>query len=191
MALTLTTVPGEEPITLAEAKSHLRVTTDDDNALLEALISAARQLVETHTNRALITQTWQWRLDTFPSWGLRIPHAPLVSVSSIQYVDGDGATQTLATTEYTVDAKSDPGRITPAYGKSWPNTRWQMNAVIITFVAGYGNAAAVPYQIKQAMLLVLGELYERREAAIAGTIINEVPLGVRALLMPYTLIEYS
>src|SRR5688500_11691380 len=115
MALTRTAPPGTEPVTLDEAKAHLRVTTADDNTLITALIAAARQLVEDFTNRSLITQTWEWRLDAFPSWTLCVPQAPLVSVTSIQYVDPSGVTQVLANTEYLVDAQSQPGRITPAY----------------------------------------------------------------------------
>lgn len=190
MALTRTADAATEPVTLVEAKAHLRVTGIDDDTLIGTLITTARQFVENFTNRALITQTWEWRLDRFYPWTLIVPMAPLASVTSIQYVDGNGDTQTLALTEYTVDAKSDPARITPAYGKSWPATRYHINAVTITFTAGYGTASAVPSPIKQALLLVLAEMYERREAAIAGAPIIEIPLGVKALLMPYVVIEY-
>lgn len=190
MALTLNTAPAEEPVTLIEAKSHLRVTSTDDDTLITTLITVAREMAETFTNRVLITQTWEWRRDAFVPWTLEVPLAPLASVANIQYIDGNGDTQTLASTEYTVDANSEPGRITPAYGKFWPVTRYQINAVTITFVAGYGDAADVPTPIKQAILLIIGELYARREAAIAGAPIMEVPLGVKALLMPYALIEY-
>jgi uncharacterized phiE125 gp8 family phage protein len=114
--------------------------------------------------------------------------APLVSVTSIEYVDGAGATQILATTEYAViDAGSTtgPGRIVPAYGKSWPATRGMPNDVTIEFVAGYGAAADVPIQIQWAILLILGELYTRREAAIAGATIMQVPYNAEALMLPY------
>lgn len=190
MALIRTSDAATEPVTTAEAKTHLRVTGTDDDTYIGTLITAARQYVETFLNRALITQTWEWRLDGFSLWTLIVPMAPLISVTSIQYIDGEGTTQTLATTEYTVDAKSEPARIAPAYGKYWPATRYEMNAVTITFTAGYGAASAVPFQIKQAILLVIGHLYERREETITGTIIAEIPLGVQALLMPYVLIQY-
>ncbi len=190
MALTRTSDAATEPVTSTEAKTHLRVTGTDDDTLIGTLITAARQYVENYLNRSLITQTWEWRLDGFSPWTLIVPMAPLISVTSIQYVDGEGTTQTLASTEYTVDAKSEPGRITPAYGKSWPTTRYQMNAVTITFQAGYGAAAAVPSPIKQAVLLVIGEMYAHREASMVGAPIVELPLGVKALLMPYANIEY-
>lgn len=191
MALTLTVAPAEEPVTLAEAKAHLRVTDADSDTLITTLIKTARLMAEGFTNRAFVTQTWQWRLDGFFPWRISVPKGRLQSVSSIQYVDANGDTQTLASSDYSVDAKSDPGRIEPAYGKVWPTTRYQMNAVTITFVAGYGAASAVPEDIKHAMLLIIGELYERREEAIAGTIIGEVPLSSKRLLMPHTLIEFA
>ncbi len=190
MALTRTADAATEPVTLTEAKAHLRVTGTDDDTLIGTLITAARQYVENYLNRALITQTWEWRLDAFSPWTLIVPMAPLISVTSIQYVDGQGTTQTLAVTEYDVDAKSEPGRITPAYGKAWPAIRYQMNAVTITFSAGYGAASAVPSPIKQAILLVIGEMYAHREASMVAAPIIELPLGVKSLLLPYTVIEY-
>lgn len=190
MALTRTIDATTEPISLAEAKVHLNVTTADDDALISTLILQARQYAENFTNRAFITQTWELRLDMFTPWTLTIPMSPLVSVSSIQYIDGSGVTQTLASSEYTVDAKSEPGRITPAYGKNWPVTRYEMNAVTITFIAGYGAAADVPAPIKAAIKLIVAEMYKEREATIAGTIIAEVPLGVKTFLMPYVVTEY-
>lgn len=176
---------SDEPISLDDAKAHLRVTTTDEDDLIWSLVIAAREYAENYTHRAFITRTWEWRRDDFGCWVLQAPLSPLRSVSSIQYVDGQGDTQTLATTEYQVDASSTPGRIQPAYGKAWPATRPQMNAVTVTFVAGYGDAVDVPQQVKQALLLIIGEYYARREHAIVGAPIFEVPFSAKALLMPY------
>jgi uncharacterized phiE125 gp8 family phage protein len=87
----------------------------------------------------------------------------LQSVTSIIYVATDGTSTTLATTEYQVDATTEPGRVAPAYGKIWPVTRAQMSAVTVVFVAGYGAASAVPDLIKTAMRLLVGCWYEQRE----------------------------
>src|SRR5688572_21345135 len=149
MALVLVTAPTSEPIMVGETKDFLRVTGSDEDVLISGLITAARQTVDGRDgwlNRALITQTWDLVLDAFPSTTLtpiEVPLPPLQSVTSITYVDGNGATQTWSSVNYLVDSKSQPGRITPAHGESYPATRRIVNAVTVRFVAGYGGAAAV------------------------------------------------
>jgi uncharacterized phiE125 gp8 family phage protein len=104
-------------------------------------------------------------------------------------VDTGGTSTVQTSTDYTVDIKSTPGRIYPAYSKSWPATRWQRNAVTVRYVAGYGLPAAVPEGIKAAMKLLIGNWYEQREANIVGTIIGTVPLAVESLLWSYRHLE--
>lgn len=140
-------------------------TADPD---LTRLIVAARVSAERITRRALVTQTWDLFLDAFPGWELGVPKPPLQSVSSISYVDTNGTAQTLASDQYLVDIKGEPGRITPAYGLTWPSTRAQNNAVTVRFVAGYGAAGAVPDGIKNWMLLRIRQLYDNRGPTIAG-----------------------
>lgn len=182
--LAVVTPPAEEPLTLAEAKAHLRVDGSDQDPLIAALIGVAREHAEAITRRALVTQTLRLTLDCFAGWDIELPRAPLRSVTSIQYVDTDGATQTLSSAIYRVDAAAEPGRITPAFGEVWPATRAVTGAVIITFVAGFGAAAAVPQTIKQAMLLAIGHWYEHAEEVITGTIVASTPMGFDALLWP-------
>lgn len=191
--LSLVTAPTVEPVTKEEVRAHLRLDSDtaDEDAYLDVLIQTARETVEAHTRRALLAQTWDWKLDTFPCaqpWEL--PKAPLSSVTSITYLDGDGTTQTWALSNYTVLAPAGPrcmpGTIALAYGVTYPTVRAVPNAVTVRFVAGYGAAAtSVPAAIKSAVLLLVGELYARREVAIVGTIISEVPLSVSRLLASY------
>ncbi len=170
MGLKLITGPTEEPVSLAEAKAQLREKTTDNDTEITSLIPRARQYVEDFTHRALITQTWELALDAFPAWAICVPKAPLASVTSIQYVDVDGNTQMLASSDYVVDTKSEPGRITPAYGKSWPATLDGVNAVTITFTAGYGNAAAVPKPIVEAIELQVEILHDRPDEAYMAVI---------------------
>ncbi len=109
-------------------------------------------------------------------------------MSAITYVDNDGATQTLAADQYLVDAKSAPGRITPAYGLVWPVTRWQNNAVCVRFVAGYGAASAVPQGIKNWMLMRIATLWAQRAQLAIDTRITMVELPgdfMDGLLDPY------
>jgi len=193
MSLIRVTAPTAEPVTLDEAKQHLRVLGNDDDAYIIRLITAARHVVETNTARALITQTWDWKFGSFPCDGLNVPLAPLVSVTSISYVDIAGATVVWPAAQYAVldaGAVTATGRIVPAYGESWPSVRGLPNDIIVLFVAGYGDAATVPDEIRWAMLLIIGELYERREDALAGAVINTVPISAEYLLRPYRSVSF-
>lgn len=189
MGLQLVNAPEEEPVSLAEAKAHLRVTSADEEALISALIVAARAHAEAWTHRCFVTQTWELVLDCFPSWTLEFPNAPLASVESITYVDTAGEEQTLDAAEYQVDTKTDPGRLMPAYGLHWPATREQLNAVTIRFVCGYGDAEDVPAPIKAAILLIVGHLFRNREEN-SNFPLHELPLGADRLLAPYRVVRF-
>lgn len=182
--LTQTAPPSEEPLTLAEAKSHLRVDTADDDALIAALIAAARAEFEEQTFRQLVTATWQMRLDRFPPGqnALVIPRAPLQAISAITYTDTAGATQTLGAVNYAAEIDREPGLVRLAYGQSWPATRAQPNAVSVTFTAGYGAAAAVDELIKEALKLAIGAMYEFREDFLSGATIAKLPKGVDSIV---------
>jgi uncharacterized phiE125 gp8 family phage protein len=195
MALTLTTAPAAEPVTTAVAKSHLRVDLSTDDTLIDALILAAREMAEEYTRRALINQTWTWNLDRFPASSndaLLVPKAPLSSVSSIAYIDNEGDSQTWSSALYDVTTPAGPrcerGRIAPAYGEIWPTTRAQMDAVTITFVAGYGTASTdLPGPVIQAIQLIIGRLYEHREDVIVGQPAAMLPRGAESMLFGYRL----
>jgi uncharacterized phiE125 gp8 family phage protein len=180
MASKLITAPATEPVTVAEAKAHLRVDSADDDALITALIVAARQGAEHITGRALMPQTWELALDGFKDV-IGLQKAPLTSITSIKYLDTAGALQTMSASDYLLDSHSEPARVMPAYGTSWPSTRDQANAVLIRFIAGYADAATVPQEIKQWMLLRIGMLYENRESVATGVTLTELPFVDRLL----------
>lgn len=186
-AIKQTVAPTAEPLDIEEAKLHLRVTSDKENNLIAMLIKAARGAAESYTYRQLVTATFEWKLDTFPSDSevLRPPSPPLISVGSITYLDTAGASQTFSSASYSDDTHSEPGRIYLADNVSWPDTQSIQNAVTVTYNAGYGAASAVPEQIKQGMLIALGNWYENRESTISGTIIAKVPLSVESLWDPF------
>lgn len=191
MPSVLVNAPTAEPVSLAEAKLHLRVDDNADDALIAALITAARQHAEHDTRRPLVTQTWKLALDAFPDDVVTLDHAPVSAVVSVVYTDPDGASQTLGAGAYELDAITEPCRLVPAYGSSWPATRSQINAVAITYTCGYGAPEAVPESIKRWMLLRIGALYENREEVLTGRAITLAPLPfVDALLAPYRLLEY-
>ncbi len=165
MGLTLTSAPAAEPVSLAEAKLHCRVDLGDDDTLLTALITAARRLAEGQTGRALVTQTWKQTFDAFPLAAIALERPPLQSVTSVKYLDSAGVQQTLDAGAYTVHTSAQLGLVAPLPGTRWPTTQAHLEAVEVIFVAGYGNAATVPQEIKQWMLLQIGHWYAHREAA--------------------------
>ena len=153
-----------------------------ENDLIADLITAAREYAENFQHRCYITQTIELVLDEFPDDEIVVPRPPLIAVSSIKYTDTDGNQQTWDNANYTVDNKSHPGRIIPAYTKTWPATRDVPNAVTVTYTAGYGDATTdVPKRVKQAIKLLIGHLYENREATSEKQLAS-VPMAVEALL---------
>lgn len=189
--LSVVTAPAEEPVSLAEAKTHLRVEHDDDDAYISALISAARESAEQYLHRALITQTLKMSLDAFPAV-IRLPRSPVQSITSIQYVDDAGETQTLDASDYRLDKESIVARIEPAYGETWPTTRPVSNAVTVTFVAGYGAASAVPAPVKQAMKLHIGTYYDIVRANVAlGAVPAAMPQAADYLLGPFRVATHA
>ena len=185
MGLALITPPVGEPVTLAEAKKHLRITHTDEDEHIHGLIMAARQYAEEYTHRVLMPQTWDWTMDKLPA-AFDVPLPPLRSITSVKYIDTAGAEQTLASSVYAVDTASIRGRIVLAYGQVWPSTREQVGGVTVRIVAGY---TIVPQPIKMAMLMLIGHLYENRETTISGTIISNTPLATDTLLNPYRVIS--
>jgi len=155
----LITAPAVDPVTTAEAKTHLRVDHADHDTLIGTLIKSAVYYVENYTRRALITQTWDLFLDRFETEN-EIPLPSLQSVTTVKYLDDAGVQQTLAATGYKVDVASERGRVVLAYGESWPTVRDEINAIEIRFIAGYGLAVAVPDQLKDAIKLHVQILYD-------------------------------
>ncbi len=185
MGMELITDVATEPITLAQAWDHLRLdatgspeATDHDSWLEEVGIPAARRMAERFTGRSYAPKTYKLSLDAFPSGAIRLPIPPIPSVTKVEYVDVDGATQTLSAALYVLDKATEPGWILPAYGTVWPNTRAVVNAVMVTFVSG---VATIDADVRAAILLALGHLFENREntSSIPNTAIE---LGFRDIL---------
>lgn len=185
LTLALAVPPSEEPITLTEAKLQARVEISTDDTLITALITAARELIEEHAWRSLITQRWDLYLDDWPaSDTILLPRPPLRSIVTFEYTDDAGAATAIPADDYIVDAVSEPGRLRLKSTADWPTaTLRELNAIHIRFESGYGAAAAVPTRYKQALKLLVGHWYENREAILAsGAIPKEIPFGVKSLL---------
>lgn len=175
----LITPPAGEPILLAEAKLQCNIDHDEDNFLLVGQIIAARQHVEDHTSRALMTQTWDVYLPCFPCGDIVLPFGNLQAVTEFAFTNTAGSTTvwTVAGTDLTysgvtvahVDTISEPGRIVLAYGQSWPSdTLKTANPIRVRFTCGYGDAEDVPEVIKAAIKLQVRSLYDNRSEVVVG-----------------------
>lgn len=164
MKYEITTDPAAEPVSLDEAKVQLRVDADDENDLIESLISVARRKVEQDTGRVLISQTVKAYWDKWPTGQtLCLPLYPASTVTSVQYIDEDGATQTWTSTNYTTDLVGMTPRIVPNPEVDIPDVGDYPNAVIVTYTVGDTAPADVPAELKHAILTLVTLLYERRE----------------------------
>lgn len=195
-SLTQISAPSQDIIGLAEAKAQLKVDFSEDDELIELLVASVNQYFDGAAGvlgRALVTQTWEVRLEDFWSRGNRIylPLPPLRSVTSVKYLDDTNTEQTLSTSRYVVggvfdssDSPSSPlssvhrGFIELADGATWPSVYDHPEAVRIRYVAGYGARSAVPGPIKQAARVLLTHWYDNKAA-------GEEPMAVGALLAPY------
>lgn len=162
--------PSSEPVSVPEVKALLRIETNEEDGVLADMISAAREDVEIALRRQLLTATLVLALDDFPT-GLHgvicLPRPPIQSVTHIRYLDSGAVLQTLDSAAYQVDTISEPGRIWLADGQTWPSVyTHQLNAVLVTYVAGWPSAFAVPAAIRHAIKLRVGDLYEHREARL-------------------------
>ncbi len=181
MPMTLLTAPTSYPITLDEAKSQLREGTDDNDTLIFGILKAATNDAEVVTWRRFVTQTWTYYADSFGS--LSLPYGQLQSVTSIKYYDSLNVLQTLSTSIYDVDNRSDPGHISLAYSQSWPEVYDKHNAIEVEYICGY---TLVPEVIKQAIKL-------KCELMFGNLFNNEFDTYERSyqmMLDPYRLVRF-
>lgn len=185
--------PASEPVTLAEAKAHLRVDYSTEDSLIGDLIkTATRHLEGRHgiLGRALVTQTWDYYLEAWPTdvagrqkRRIEIPLPPLRSVTGVYYRDTSGVEQTLSAASYAVDKRALVGAIQLKGTAQWPALDDDPEAVRIRFAAGFGDAADVPEPVRQSIKLLVGHWFLSREAV--GQVGTPVAMAVEALTAPY------
>lgn len=182
------TAPAVEPVSLAEAKAHLRVDDTNSDTEITFMIRAAREWVETYLDRSLVHTQWRATYDTFP-WEFELPRPPMASAGTttavtVTYTLETGSTATLDATTYRVDRDDTPGVIRTVYSGTWPGHLADANAVTVTWWGGYGaDGTSVPQAVRSAMLMLISHFYETRGATVStGAVPQDVPFGVRALL---------
>lgn len=171
LPVTVTVAPASEPVTLAEAKTHCAVDGSDNDAELGLMIGAARTFVEEYCGIKLVSQTVVMRASSFCDLG-HLPVAPLISTTSVTYLDTAGAEQTLSTDVYESVLVGLEPSIRLKINQSWPSPRTATDALRVTATAGYSS---LPASIKHALLLLIGKWFDDRS-------VGEVPEGVKSLL---------
>jgi uncharacterized phiE125 gp8 family phage protein len=183
--ISVVTHPTSEPVSLEMVKQHLRIDADDDDTYIDELIGGARELVETNSGLQLVKATYNYYFDHFPASSItpiEVKHSPLISVTSITYIDTDGTSQTWSNSEYELDLYSFPSRILPSYSYSYPATRHQLNAVTVQATVGYQTQSVVPRKAKQAVMLLVEHWYRNRSPVEVGVTSNEVQHTLNSLM---------
>lgn len=193
------TGPAVEPVLLSEAKAFLRVDTSDEDDVITLLLTSSRRLCEEFCQRAFITQTWELTLDGFGSCGEDLPFSgtvvlptsfadgyaelielsrlPIQAISSIQAYAPDNSASTVDPSVYRLDAAG--GRIVLNDGQSWPSNLRSRDAVVVTFVCGYGDdGGTVPDLIRLGITQQVSAMYEDRKC-------SDLQPGVKTLLTPF------
>jgi uncharacterized phiE125 gp8 family phage protein len=176
------------PMSLSEAKAHLRVIDDSENDYITGLIRAASDMIERDTGLVLRQRAASV---TFDGWSTndrtRLPlwRGPVVSVTSVAYDDEVGAEQVLAANQYRVRSFAGASWIVPANGVTWPAVEVGIGTVRVTYQAGYASNEAVPASLRHAALLLIGHWYENREAVNSDRTPVDVPLAYDALISPF------
>lgn len=171
-------------ITLLEAKKHLRVEHDDEDALILGLIQAAYKHAENKTRRAIAAREESLILDQLPERGagVELPFNPVQEVLAFDYINTDGNPESLDLLTLRLDKRTLYPVLMPQFGTEWPDVISEPESVTITLRVGYEET---PADIRQALLLLISHFYEHREAVVAGVSITALPMGVDMLLGPY------
>jgi uncharacterized phiE125 gp8 family phage protein len=193
---------GDRPVSVADAKEHLRIVDfTDDDTYIGALVDAAVAWCEDFCDRTFADKTYTVAFDDWPALRIELPRPPVRLNSSaasatvtISYVESGGSTSTLTwsqsgTQQFRLDRDHVPSLAYPLYLEDWPNVRLDDKAIQITYLAGYGGAANVPKPAVHAIKLLVGHWYASREAV--GSVGQDVPLGVAALLEPLKWKQYA
>ena len=183
--------PSREPVSLAEAKAYLKVEYDEEDQLIQSLITAARAHLELATRRAFLTQGWSLFLDRWPKSGMvHLPLSPVASVDALHVYDAQDAVSVVAASEYSVDVHSQPPRVIRSGHGQWCRSPRRLNGIEIVFTAGFGpEVADTPAPLRQAILLLVAHWFENRQPLTLDGDCVEMPLTVKALIAPYRMVS--
>jgi uncharacterized phiE125 gp8 family phage protein len=190
MSLAMTTPPALEPVTVADAKAHLRVDGSAEDVLIGSLVLTSRLHIEAALGLALITQSWTLALDRWPRGNhIDLPLTPLQSVDDVRVKNAAGVAAIVPAENYLVDLASRPGRLV------WNNTippipGLPANGIEIDLTAGFGATAdSVPAPLKHAILMLTAHWYEHRDPDDIGSEAAQIPAAVSDLIQPFRTIR--
>lgn len=176
---------ANEPVTLAEAKTQLRITHDLDDTEITRLILAAREEAERFTLRTLRLSVSHE--ETYSAWPdcIRFDSPPLIAVSAVTYYDADNAEQTLASSNYIVQTPTDDrGQLSWTWDAVLPDHYDRVDAIKVAYTSGYTTADEVPESAKQGILLLVeanfdADKVQKAEAyrVTAQKILNQLDWG--------------
>jgi uncharacterized phiE125 gp8 family phage protein len=188
MSLILTTPPATEPVSLAEAKAQLRVTHTDDDVYISTLIVSARRRIEARTGLRLITQGWSQFMDCWPVGGMiALGLTPVSAVSDVIVYGDTDAASTVDPAHYFLDAASHPPRVVFRQGRNPSPPGRPANGIEVRITAGFGLAAAVPQDLKQAILLLVADGFAHRGDETA----RPMPPAVLELINAYRVMRLA
>jgi uncharacterized phiE125 gp8 family phage protein len=179
--------PAEEPVSLAEAKGFLRVDDEAEDGFIGTLVTAARIHLESVTGRALVEQSWRVVLDAWPEGNVvALPVGPFMALDAITAFDVDDEAHVVPLAQFVPESGRGPARLfLPAQVKGMPAMRQRLG-IEIDYRAGYGaDATAVPADLRQAVLSLVGHWFEHRDAVIIAGSGAVVPAGFDRLVAPY------
>ena len=178
--------PAAEPVSLVEAKQHLRIDHTHEDALITGLIQTAREVAEKHLNRSLIRQQWRMVRDIWPLGAVRFPRAPLIGVDQVRVADGDGVFSILSSDLFIINSHAEPGLMVLRTGSHWPPPGQKIGGVEIDFTAGYGdNWNAVPAAIRLGLLQLIAHYFEMRSTT------GNIPGGVLNIWNPFKVMRLA
>lgn len=183
MASILVRPSASEPVTLAEARAHLRVTHMEEDALIAALITSARRVAEAKTGLCLITQGWTVFHDTWPENGLiTLPLWPIRAITELAVFGEEDEKAVIEPSHYVADLAARPARLMLRGSRQWQRPGRALNGIAITVDAGFGPVPEdVPAPLRQAVLMLVAHWYAHRGDEDAPA----APAGVDALLRPH------
>jgi uncharacterized phiE125 gp8 family phage protein len=187
MPLVLSAGPEVEPVSVAEAKAHMRIDGTAEDVLIGSLIITSRLNIEAEMGLALVTQGWSWFTDAWPRGpSLKLPLRPVQSIAAVRTYDEVAAATTLSPDSYFLDGAGKPARLVRHGALAWPKPGRIANGIEIAFTAGYGDAAAdTPEPIRHAILLLVAHWHEHRSPLEVGPLAQPPPDMVEKLLKPY------
>jgi uncharacterized phiE125 gp8 family phage protein len=205
MNIVQTIAPSQEPAALALpiAKQWMRVTFDEDDALITSILLDAREFVESYTNQSFVYRTYTLFANSFDEitrsrmagrvpfptmmfqGAIYLPYAPIFQINSIQYLVGQGELVTWDSSNYTASPPlSVPGWVAPNFAPQiFPIISFfSPNAVVIEYVTGYSSdGSLVPQSWYNAALMLASHWYNNRDASNSYDM-SDVPFGVYAKL---------